>query len=101
MQPLLAGSLLGLGKCYLDNGMNKQAIDYLERAARIRPKLAEPYYLLGKAYENTDKRKSIKLLKHFRKIVAKDPEFLSRLPEVNRRISELSKGAAQGKRIKK
>src|SRR5690606_7954182 len=40
-QPLLAGALLGLGRCMLETNSRKKAITYLERAVRIRPRLTE------------------------------------------------------------
>lgn len=88
-QPLLAGALLGLGRCQLDEGKTKQAITYMERAVRIRPRLTEAHYLLGKAYENIDKNKSLRYYQYFRRQASADPEFLARLNEVKQRIGAL------------
>lgn len=88
-QPLLAGALLGLGRCQLDQGKTKQAIAYMERAVRIRPRLTEAHYLLGKAYENIDKDKSLRYYQYFRRQASADPEFLARLNEVKQRIGML------------
>lgn len=88
-QPLLAGALLGLGRCTLEQGKSKLAINYLERAVRIRPRLTEAHYLLGKAYENTDKLKALKYYQYFRKQAANDPEFISYLGDVKQRMSSL------------
>lgn len=97
-QPLLAGALLGLGRCMLDQGKQKQAITYMERAVRIRPRLTEAHYLLGKAYEKTDREKSLRYYQFFRKQAASDPEFIGYLNDVKSKISELS--IDQGKKTK-
>lgn len=89
-QPLLPGALLGLGRCMLDQGKQKLAVTYMERAVRIRPRLTEAHYLLGKAYEKTDKDKSLKYYQYFRKQAASDPEFIGYLNDVKQKISELS-----------
>lgn len=96
-QPLLAGALLGLGQCLLETGGQNttEAIAFMERAIRIKPKLAEGLYLLGKAYEKTDQEKSLKYYKQFRKQASSDPEYLSLLSEIQDRINALSKTETQ------
>ncbi len=89
IQPLLAGALLGLGRCALDDGKTKLAINFMERAVRIRPRLTEAHYLLGKAYEPTDRQKSLKYYQHFRKQASADPEFVAKLTEVRQKIGAL------------
>lgn len=88
-QPLLAGALLGLGRCMLGEGKTKQAITYMERAVRVRPRLTEAHYLLGKAYEKTDKEKSLRYYQYFRRQAAADPEYIGQLNEVKQRIADL------------
>ncbi len=88
-QPLLAGALLGLGRCMYDEGKTKQAITYMERAVRIRPRLTEAHYLLGKAYEGSDKEKSLRYYQFFRKQASADPEFIGFLPDVKQRMSKM------------
>lgn len=88
-QPLLAGALLGVGRCLLDEGKPTQAISYMERAVRVRPRLTEAHYLLGKAYEPIDKTKSLRYYQVFRRQAASDPEYLGYLTEVKSRISAL------------
>ena len=97
-QPLLAGALLGLGRYSLDKGKPQQAVTYMERAVRIRPRLTEGHYLLGKAYENIDKEKSLRYYRNFRKQASADPEFIARLNEVKQRISALQVGQKEFKR---
>ena len=96
-QPLLAGALLGLGRCLLEEGKTALAISYMERAVRVRPRLTEAHYLLGKAYEPTDKAKSLRYYQFFKRQAAADPEYLGYMNEVRGRISALKttpKGAA-------
>lgn len=83
-QPLLAGALLGLGKCLLKTGNQTDlAIEYMERAIRIKPRLKEGLYLLGKIYETKDPAKSQKYYSNFRKYASTDPEYLDKLYEIN------------------
>jgi len=100
-QPLLAGALLGLGRCSLASGKTKAAITYMERAVRIRPRLTLAHFLLGKAYENIDRAKSIRYYQYFRKQASADPEFLARLDEVKRRIAVLQKPVGARTAIKR
>lgn len=88
-QPLLAGALLGLGKCLYEQKRTKLAITYMERALRIRPLLTETHLLLGKAYEKINLRKSISHYQNFRKKASTDPEYLSLLSDIKKRISLL------------
>ena len=89
VQPLLAGALLGLGKSMLKNNQDPKAITYLERAIRIRPRLTEAYFLLGKVYENKDRQKSLQYYRSFRKQASADPEFLAMMNEVKSRMTKL------------
>lgn len=88
-QPLLAGALLGLGRCLLQEGKTDKAITFMERAVRIRPLLTEAHYLLGQAYEKTDRQKSLKYYQHFRRQAAADPEYLALINDVKNRIATL------------
>ncbi|MEZ4742544.1 MAG: tetratricopeptide repeat protein [Bdellovibrionota bacterium] len=81
-KPLLASALLGLGRCYMKEGENTRAITFLERAARIRPRMAEIFYNLGLAYENINSKKAIRYYQTFNRLASTDPEFLSLLKEV-------------------
>lgn len=100
-QPLLAGALLGLGHSSLDSGKVKQAISFMERAVRIRPRLTEAHYLLGKAYEDIDREKSLRYYQMFRKQAVADPEFLSHLTEVKTRIGQLQGNGTTQKATRK
>lgn len=89
-QPLLAGALLGLGKVMMEQGQTKVSISYMERAVRIRPRLTEGHYLLGKAYETLDPQKSMRYYQIFRKQASADPEFIAMLSEVKSKMASLS-----------
>ncbi|MFK7825516.1 MAG: tetratricopeptide repeat protein [Oligoflexales bacterium] len=95
-QPLLAGALLGLGKCYLEEKKFKVAITYMERALRIRPYLTETHLLLGKAYEKINSQKAVKHYQLFRRQASTDPEYISLLTDVKKRISSLRKSKKRG-----
>ena len=82
-QPLLPGALLGIGQSMLITGQDKsKAIDYIERALRIRPTLTEGYYILGKAYTDIDPQKSQANYKKFKHLASKDPEFLEKVSDI-------------------
>jgi tetratricopeptide (TPR) repeat protein len=88
-QPLLAGALLGLGRCMMGQGKSQQAITYMERAVRLKPRLTEAHLLLGQAYEKTDPEKSLRYYGFFRKQASADPEFIGHLDAVKKRMAEL------------
>jgi tetratricopeptide (TPR) repeat protein len=85
-EPLLAGALLGLGKCLLKTSDKvDQAIAYMERATRLKPSLAEGFYLLGKSLENTNPDQSLKYYAQFKKVASGNPEFRKQLQELKHR----------------
>jgi tetratricopeptide (TPR) repeat protein len=88
-QPLLPGPLLGLGQCQLAIGKFTEGIGYLERAVKIKPEFTEAVYTLAKAYEQQKDRRSTGMYKKFRKLAAKDPEFLERLAEINQKLDDM------------
>ena len=91
-QPLLAGALLGLAKTLLKNNQNSAlAIKYLERSVRIKPRLKESLYLLGKLSEKTSPQKASRYYKQFKKYAATDPEFQSQLQEARKFSASKSK----------
>jgi len=89
-QSMLAGALLGQGRLLLKMGRTDQAIALIERATRIRPQLTEAHYLLGVAYEPTDRQKSQQYYQTFRRQALADPEFIIQLNEVNKKIGTAS-----------
>lgn len=94
-QPMLAGALLGQGRLLLQQGKTEGAIISLERSVRIRPQLTEAYYLLGQAYMNSDRQKSLAYYQTFRKQAAHDPEFLTEMSTVNKTIGVANSNEAQ------
>ena len=88
-EPLLASGLLGMGRCHLLLKEFEKAIGFLERAARIKPKLKETFYYLGQSYETIDVKKSIRYYQAFGKMAATDPEYLSLLTSVKERTASL------------
>ncbi len=91
-QPLLAGALLGLGKCMIERKHNVPlALEYMERAVRLKPRMSEGLYLLGKHYENRDPEKSKKYFESFKKFAATDPEYLDEVFEVRNHPVKVAK----------
>lgn len=86
-KPLLAGALLGLGRCLLEEKNFAQAVIYIERSIRLRPQFTEAHYFLGRAYEATDLVKAVKSYRVFAKLAATDPEFVAQVSEVNKRMA--------------
>lgn len=98
-QPLLAGALLGLGRCSLAANKPKQGITYLERAVRLKPRLTEAHYLLGKAYEGIDREKSLRYYSYFSRQASADPEFMANLNEVKQRIGVLQSNEGNATKV--
>ena len=98
-QPLLAGSLLGLGRALLATGTNTdQGITYIERAIRIRPQLKEGYYFLGQFFENSDPKKAVRYYRTFKKQAISDPEFAEELANASGKLEASAQKNTTGKR---
>ena len=91
IQPLLSGALLGLGRCLFEEGKEKQAVVHMEQARRLKPKMAEIYFLLARSYEGLNIKKSLRYYYEFKKLAHADPEFLGILHDVKKKISLLEK----------
>lgn len=90
IKPLLAGALLGLGRCLLEEHKDQQAIVYMERAIRIRPQFPEAYYFLGKAFEASDIGKSVRNYRTFIKQASEDPEFVAQVSEASQKVASVA-----------
>lgn len=64
-RPFLSNALNGIAKCELNQNQVNRAIQRLERASKADPDAAETYYLLGKALERSDSRKSVAMYRKF------------------------------------
>ena len=89
-QPMLAGSLLGIGRVLLEQGKNKEAIEYLERAVHIKPKLAEGHYYLARALEEIEPQRAIRYFAYFKKLASSDPELVELVQDARKRHTQLS-----------
>lgn len=95
-QPLLAGSLLGLGRAMLEMGTKTNlTVSYLERALRLKPSLKEGYYYLARYYEESDPIKSQKFYAIFRRQARDDPEFTEQLTVAQQKINDRDKEKAK------
>jgi len=86
--PLRAEKSIEVGNFYLKKGNYDAAIDRFEEAARLQPKLAKPYLLLGEVYEK--KRDPFGAITAYRKYL----ELYRTAPDRNkvlRRIEKLQK----------
>ncbi|MBP6217672.1 MAG: tetratricopeptide repeat protein [Oligoflexales bacterium] len=95
-KPLLASSLLGLGKYYLNQSQPHEAITYLEQAMRIKPSELEPYLQLAKAYESSDTNKSASYYKYFFDKASTNPEYLELLEGIQTKINKFSEKSPSG-----
>jgi tetratricopeptide (TPR) repeat protein len=86
---MLAGALLGAGRALLESGQNKQALEYLERAVRIKPKMNEGHYWLARSLENSNPERAIKYFNFFKKNAATDPEFVELVQDAKKRSASL------------
>ncbi len=89
-QPMLAGALLGAGRILLEQGKSAEAIDYLERAVRVKPKLYESHYYLGKALETSNPQRAMRYYAFFRKNASTDPELVDMVQDAKKRVAALS-----------
>lgn len=93
-QPMLAGALLGVGRILLEQGKIAEAVDHLERAVRVKPKLYESHYYLGKALEASNPQRAMRYYSFFRKNAATDPELVDMVQDAKKRVATLSSSAA-------
>jgi tetratricopeptide (TPR) repeat protein len=94
-QPMLAGALLGMAKIHLAQGKTNLAVDHLERAVRIKPRMFEAHYYLGCALESTDPKRALRYFAFFRKNSASDPEHLDLIQDAKKRIVQLTSGGSK------
>lgn len=85
-QPLLAGALLGMGRCLAKSGDLKEAATFMKRALKVRPRLTEGYFALAQVYEKLDPKRAVDYYRFFGKKAATDPEFLGILEDIEKRI---------------
>lgn len=88
-QPMLAGALLGAGRALLESGQDKQAVEYLERAVRIKPKMSEGHYWLARSLEKNQPDRALKYFNVFRKTAASDPEFVELVQDAKKRSAAM------------
>ena len=89
-QPMLAGALLGTGKLLMETGQTKEAIDYLERAVRIKPKMYDGHYWLARSLEESSPDRALRYFNYFRKNASNDPEFVELIQDARKRTAELT-----------
>ena len=100
IQPLLASALLGISQCMNHKRKYQQAIMFMKRGLRIRPKMTEGYLTLARAYEKIDPKQSIQYYRKFQKLAYGDPELLEQARFVKEKLKYYSK-AFKRKKTKK
>lgn len=88
-QPMLAGALMGTGRLLLEMGRQKEAVEHLERAVRIKPKMNEGHYWLARSLEQTSPDRAMKYFSFFKKHAATDPEFVELIQDTKKRLVSL------------
>jgi tetratricopeptide (TPR) repeat protein len=89
-QPLLASALMGTGKIILEQGNPKDAVEYLERAVRLKPKMYEGYYWLARSLETSNPERALRNYNVFRKNSANDPDLVELFQDTKKRTATLS-----------
>lgn len=89
VQPLLPSALFGLARIKLLNRKRQTAIRLFERGLRVRPQQTEVYYELARAYEDVDSKAARKYYRLFYDKARLDPEFVSRVDMVRKKLSLL------------
>lgn len=90
--PMLAGSLLGVGEVLLKKGDSEGARKHIARAVRLRPSMVKGHLVLAKLYESDNRKKAIYHYKKFAKLGFTDPEFIEYVAEAKSKIMALKKG---------
>jgi tetratricopeptide (TPR) repeat protein len=92
-QPLMAGALMGVGRALLESGRDKEAIEYLERAVRLKPKMNEGHYWLARGLQNSNPERALRYYNAFKKNSANDPEFVELVQDAKKRAASLQNRA--------
>ena len=91
--PMLVGALIGLGRVFLVQKQQQNAIRYLKRALRLNPKSSQVHMLLGQAYESTDIRKSLSHYRLYKRLARQQREPATQVAIVNSRMENLKRAA--------
>lgn len=84
--PLTASALFGMGRVMKMANDKKRAVNYFERALRVRPELAEAHYLLGEILEETNPKLARMHLEIFTKLAATDPDLIPEVEKSRKRL---------------
>jgi tetratricopeptide (TPR) repeat protein len=89
IQPLLAGALLGSGQALFALNRKEDAIDYLERAVRLKPKMYEGHYWMARSLEDSNPSRALRYYNHFRRNGSNDPEFVELVQDAKKRTASI------------
>ncbi len=93
VNPFLAGALYGYSRCLLKIGKVDKAKDFLKRAIKSKPDLAEPYQVLARLIEKEKPLRASKLYTRFYKIARMDPEYLEETKGLKQKIAKLKESS--------
>ena len=87
--PLRAHKNIEVGSYYLRTGNYSAAVDRFQEAARLQPGLAEPFRLLGRAYEKKrDPQNAIKAYRKYLELYRTAPDRKEILRQIEKLASE-------------
>ena len=86
--PLTASALYGMGRILNQKGQKDKSADFLERAIRVRPEMAEAHFLLAEVLESSNAAQSRKHFEIFSKLAATDPDLLNELEQTKRKLRQ-------------
>jgi tetratricopeptide (TPR) repeat protein len=94
--PLRAKKDIEIGSYYLKTGNLSAAVDRLQEAARLQPGLAEPFRLLGRAYEKRqDPQKAVVAYRKYLDLYHDAPDRKEILKEIEKLTNDTERQPAK------
>lgn len=88
--PLTASALYGMARLYRQKGQLDKASDFLEKAIRVRPEMAEAHFMLGEVLDSRNPQQARKHYEIFMRLAATDPDLLPQLEQSRARLKRAS-----------
>ncbi|MEY4631641.1 MAG: hypothetical protein RIQ81_1761 [Pseudomonadota bacterium] len=84
--PLTASALYGMARVSRHKGQMDKASDFLEKAIRVRPEMAEAHFMLGEVLEDKNPQQAKKHFEIFMKLASTDPDLLPQLEQSREKL---------------
>lgn len=84
--PLTASALYGMARLSRQRGQLDRASDFLEKAIRVRPEMAEAHFMLGEVLEETNPQQAKKHFEIFMKLASTDPDLLPQVEQSREKL---------------